>query len=497
MPIVEEPIKLNFFAGKAPATADDWNDVLVYNTYEEMTGIDIEWEMVPFESLKEKRNLALASGTLPDAFHTSLFANIDILKYGNQGVFIPLNDLIEEYAPNLQKLFEEYPEVKKALTFPDGNIYSLPTIYSPDFLSLLISERPWVREDWLTELNMEVPETTEDLYSYLKAVKENDPNGNGEADEIPFGGTSINSLLSWLKGSYGIGNRGVGHAFIDMDPEKGEVRFYPTTDEYKEMLQFVNKLYEEKLIEQNIFTIEWDQYLANASESMYGSTVFNSPEQLFAGDAGEKYMPGVALEGPYGDKLFTGISPSVGGMGGFVITNENENPAATVRWMDYFYGDEGSKLFFMGVEGETYEETDDGTVEYVDEITNSPDGLTLDQELAKYVTWPGGGYPGIVKEEFFKGTESSPSSLESAEILKPYLIEEVWPKFTYTLEESDNLSVLSTDIEKYVEETRDKFITGDVPFTEWDNYVETIENMGLEDYMEIQKAAYGRYKGDN
>ena len=62
MPIVEEQIKLNFFAGKSPATADDWNDVMIFNEYEEMTNMDIEWEMVPSESLEEKRNLSLASG---------------------------------------------------------------------------------------------------------------------------------------------------------------------------------------------------------------------------------------------------------------------------------------------------------------------------------------------------------------------------------------------------------------------------------------------------
>src|SRR5699024_10806302 len=80
-----------------------------------------------------------------------------------------------------------------------------------------------------------------------------------------------------------------------------------------------------------------DQYLANASEGKYGSTMFNSPEELFEGEIGESFIPGKALEGPHGDKNFTVLSSPVFSMGNFVITNENENPAATVRWMDYFY----------------------------------------------------------------------------------------------------------------------------------------------------------------
>ena len=61
-PIVNEEITLDFFAGKTAPSNDDWNDVMIFYEYEEMTNIDINWEMVPLNSLDEKRNLALASG---------------------------------------------------------------------------------------------------------------------------------------------------------------------------------------------------------------------------------------------------------------------------------------------------------------------------------------------------------------------------------------------------------------------------------------------------
>src|SRR5699024_8350413 len=121
MPIVEETITLDIFAGQAPATADDWNDVMIWNEYEEMTNIDINWQMVPWEGLTEQRNLSLGGGDLPDAYHSAVVPVTDILKYGSQGSFIALNDLIDEYAPNFKKILEENPEIKKAITFPDGN----------------------------------------------------------------------------------------------------------------------------------------------------------------------------------------------------------------------------------------------------------------------------------------------------------------------------------------------------------------------------------------
>lgn len=497
MPIVEEEITLNFFLGQTAATADDWNDVLIFNEYEKMTNINIEWDMVPYEAVKEQRNLALSSDTLPDAFHSAGIPNSDLYKYGEQGMFIPLNELIEDYGPNIKKVFEEYPEVEKALTHPDGNIYSYPTLYDPDFKPLLASSEPWFREDWLEQLDMDLPKTTDEYYEFLKAVKETDLIGDGSNREVPFGAQNIKQIFDWINGSFGVGNRGLSVGNIDADPEdESKVRFYPITDGYKEMLQYTHKLFDEELIEQNIFSLEHGQYFANAAEGVYASTYIQNPADLFGGEFNESYIGGFALEGPNGEKAFSGMSHPVGVQGAFVITKENENPAATIRWIDHFYGDEGAKLYMMGIEGETFEINDDGDYEYVEDIRNNPDGLTLDQSIARYLTWPGGQYPAIVKPEYFKGAEGSEAAKEAFAKLEPDVIEEVWPGFTYTEEENKKMASFGADIDKYVSEMTDKFINGDVSFDKWDEYVKTLEDMDLEEYVEIQQDAYERYESN-
>src|SRR5699024_8077883 len=146
---------------------------------------------------------------------------------------------------------------------------------------------------------------------YLKAVKELDPAGNG--DTVPYGGTVIDELVQWLSGSFGIMNTGYVNENIDADPEDpSKVRFYPVEDDYKKELEYIHKLYDEGLIDENIFTIEWRQFLSNGSENQYASMVFYDPIDLFGEEVGEQYDSLAALEGPDGHQDYTKISPQYG-----------------------------------------------------------------------------------------------------------------------------------------------------------------------------------------
>nr|WP_251047299.1 ABC transporter substrate-binding protein [Oceanobacillus sp. ISL-74] len=489
MPIVDEELELTFFANKPAQNEDNnWNDILIWNEYRDQTNINVNWDLVSPDALEENRNLALGSGDLPDAFFLSQLTSTDLLRYGGQEVFLPLNDLIEQYAPNLTALMEQDPSIRKAVTFPDGNIYSMPALIEEDFLSLRLSARPWVNEEWLDELGMEIPETTDEFYEYLKAVKELDPVGGGKT--IPYGGTQIQELVQWLAGSFGVMNQGPSNMNYDLD-SSGEVRNFAITDEYKQMLEYINKLYEEGLIDQSIFTIEWGQFLANASDNLYGSMIFYDPIELFGEDIGAQYNSVAALEGPEGHQTYNKLSSSVWDPANLVITSENENPAATVRWMDHFYSDEGAELYYMGVESETFE-IEDGEAVYKDHILNPEGDITFEQALSKQLTWLG-SINGIIKADYFQGGETAPQSMEAAEKIEPFVPEEIWPRFTFTDEENIILQSTGQDINNYIEEMRDKFITGDEDLANWDNYVDTLNQMGLEEVVEVHQNAYNRY----
>ncbi|WP_028549651.1 extracellular solute-binding protein [Paenibacillus sp. UNC451MF] len=491
MPIVKQPIELTFFTGLADTNgSNSFEDRLVWKEYAKMSNVKVNFQFVPFGSLTEKRNLALANGDYPDALYSARVPASDLMKYGSQGVFVKLNDYIDGYAPNLKKLMDKYPDLRKALTMPDGNIYSFPSFYNPEFLPMLIGTPLWVQKAWLDKLNMKEPQTTDELYAYLKAVKATDLNGNGQADEIPYSGTGIGPLIDQIKGAWGVGNRGLGHKFVDVDPKTNELRFFRLTQNYKEVLQYVNKLYAEGLIDKDIFTQNGNALYAKGAKNVLGSTINPNPKTQFNGDG----FHGLgALKGPHGDQMYTHIKVPMVWPGAFVITDKNKNIEATIRWMDHFFSDEGAQFYFMGLEGTSYTKTADGKLEYVDEIKKNPAGLTMDQALTKYVTWMGGSYPGYVQEKYFKGSETLPESVEAGKKAQPFALKDLWYNFNFTDAENEYMSTKGSDIQTYIGEMESKFITGASSFDEWDKYVTTVNNMGVDQYLKTYKTAYDRY----
>ncbi|WP_240041340.1 extracellular solute-binding protein [Paenibacillus ginsengarvi] len=484
MPIMSRPVELTFLAGKSATSASSWDDVLVWKHYAGMSNMRIRFQLVPFESLGETRKLMLATGNYPDAFYAGRLTAAELMKYGKEGVLVPLEDLIDKYAPNIRALLGRYPDLRNSLTMPDGHIYSVPSYYDPDFLSMLIGTPLWINRKWLETLHMPEPQTTDELYAYLKAVKERDPNGNGVADEIPYGSIGINVLLHQLKGAWGLGNRGLANVNVDWDEKSGRLRFIPADPAYKELLEYVHMLYAEGLIEKDIFTIGSGEFYAKGALGVYGSAVMPNPFTLMKMTG---YVGAPALQGPHGDRLYSHVKPPLAHIGAFAVTNKNKYPEATLRWIDYLFGDEGSKLFFMGVPSVSYEETPDGELRYVEPITASPDGLTMEQALTPYVTWLGGSYPGYARAPLFKGSESLPESLAAAEKVKPYAVKEIWPPFNFSP------GSLGTEITSYVQSMQYKFITGEVPFTDWDKYIGNLKMIGLDSYMQQYNEAFQAY----
>ena len=282
-PIVNEPLTLTVF-GIRDNNQCPWKDMLVLKEYEKMTGIHMEYQETGDQGKDEKKNLLFASNELPDVFLRPMFKESEIARYGvESGQLMPLNDLIEQYCPNLKALLDQDPQYWKAIEAADGNIYCLPQVNMNEIGP--ISWKQWINKEWLAALDLELPTTTEELRDVLRAFRDGDPNGNGIKDEIPLGVREASSIYEVLIGSWGL-HRYMNNTINLVD---GKVDFWIDNPEFKDYLMYFNSLYEEGLLWVDYYKRDLPLWRSNLSNALFGafwmpfSDVFLKVEDKFVG----------------------------------------------------------------------------------------------------------------------------------------------------------------------------------------------------------------------
>lgn len=484
MPIVNDQIVIKAFTQIDPLNKD-YNEMSVLDKFDEGTGVDVQYECINAKVWEEKKNLVLASGDLPDIFFGGGLSNGDIAKYGSMGVLVPLEDLIDKYAPNIKKLFDENPEIKKASTSADGHIYTLPYIdgYKPEDVVTHL----FINKTWLDKLGLEVPATTDEYYEVMKEFKEKDPNGNGKADEIPLSyrvGNNYNGDFSF-SGAFGVFDN-MDHVMI----KDGKVSYTVTDDGYKEYIKWTNKMYKEGLIDQEVFTQDQGQYVGKGKmeEQILGSfMVYNADSMVGEEQAVNDYIALKPLKGPNGDQLWGSYVKDNRGPK-FAMTNANKNPEATIRWIDQFFNQEDVKALevHLGEVGTILGEKDG---KY--EVVNS-------DAAAKWENCPGPYAPGIVSVDTYDNkliaNDAGKRKSKYYEEYKEFLAEPL-PLLSFTNEELTRLGELKTDLNNYIDEMKGKWTTGQSNVeSDWEAYKEQLKKMGCEEYVKIYTDAYERYK---
>lgn len=145
----------------------------VWKVLGEKFNMDFEFDNPPQDNYNERLNLVMMDAQLPDIIMD--MPTTEVLKYGESGVILSLNDYIDNSMPNLKKEIDKRDGVEKALTYSDGNIYYMPMLDEK-----VSGNMPYiVRTDWLEKLGIESPVTLEDWENYWHLVKTTDLNGNG------------------------------------------------------------------------------------------------------------------------------------------------------------------------------------------------------------------------------------------------------------------------------------------------------------------------------
>jgi putative aldouronate transport system substrate-binding protein len=479
-PIVEESIELKMMGSKNPIQGE-WSELAVFKELTELTNINFTFDTPADSSYEEKKNLAFATEQIPDVFFGGNLTAADEVNYGQQGYLIPLEDLIAEHAPNFKKLMDEDPAIKSSITTTDGHIYALPQITA----GFGLYPKLWINKKWMETIGLEEPQTIDDFYNVLKAFKEEDPNQNGEADEIPLTAHNMNVRHAVLA-AYGY----VGETVDVID---GKVVYVPIQEGYKEYLTFMNKLYKEELFDHESFTQNPQQIVAKGNAGRLGAFNHAGPFLAVGVERNEDYVQLKPLTSELSSEPVWPKNSDIR-RGAFAITKDNPNPQASIRLVDYLYSKEGSILMAHGVEGENWEQNEEGGFKSL-----APEGMNHQEYKGGQVSPDAGTVVPLnrrpVDEMGAKGAPPTNAFIrkQTNERLVPYA-KPTFPLVYFKGEEQKRLNVLETDIKTYVEQMEAKFITGEASLDQWDEYVGTIEKMNIEEYVEINQAAYDRWK---
>lgn len=486
-PVVTEPITLTIMASQS-SVQPDFETMVIIPKYDEMTGIDAVWTCVSSSSRSEKIAAGIAAGDLPDILFKCNISAANLQKYGASGDIIDLAPMLEEYAPNFWAYANENPDVLAAITTPDGKIYSLPAV--ADAPATRMNKKLYFNQEWMDKLELEQPTTLDELYDVLYAMRFNDPNGNGEVDEVPMSETT-STLFQILGGLFGNGNRGTHSSYYDMDKETGKVRFTMTSDSFRAALEFMSKCYADGLIDQECITCNDDHIVGLAAQDKLGIYFATNLALLGAEDAA-KFVPATTwVEGAN----WATMRSHLHSVGAFVITKNCANPEAALRWVDFFYTMEGVTFYHYGIEGQTYVVNEDGTLSYAPEILAQVSGDKSYDEVASTVSpYCGGNNPTMMSYPGYAGMELSPIPIASADALMPFTSDVIWPIFTYTDEELATVNTVGSDLNSYAKKTAVEFLTGERELNdeEWEAFKAQTVEMGVEEMLDLMEGVIDR-----
>ncbi|MCT1902380.1 extracellular solute-binding protein [Oceanobacillus sojae] len=490
-PVEEEDISLKFITESSPMAPEDPNDKLILQRLEEQTGVHIDWKSFSGESFTEQRNLAVASGDLPDAIMNTRYSDYELLDLAADEAIIPVEDLIDQYMPNLQAVLEEAPEYRAMMTAPDGHIYAFPWIEelgSGKESIHSLDATGWINVKWLDELGLEMPSTTEELKEALVAFKENDMAGDGQTIPLSFMISSGGEDVSFLFSPFGEGENW-DHTVVT---NEDEVLFTSAQEGYKDAINYLNELYELDLIDIEAFEQEWNTYLAKGQEGRYG-LYFTWDMANISGTEDYALLP--PLEGPDGHKHVARSNGMGFDRSRMVITSANENLELTAKWIDKLYEPMQSVQDNWGTYGD---EEKQNIFEYDENeamLKHLPLEGTAPVELREETAIEG---PLAVLDSYYGNVTTMPDDAawrldQLHETLVPYMNNDnIYPKVFMSLDELKQLSDIENDLFPYVERKKSEWITNGKADEEWEEYLAEIDRLGYQEWLEIKQSAYDR-----
>ena len=451
----------------------------------EVTGINLDYTVFPMMS--DNMTLMISSGDWTD-----IFCKIDE-NYANgldgaleEDVIIDLEPYLAEYAPSYYNYVNTTENAWKDSTTDDGKVGAFYIFNQPGLSGFAI------RQDWLKDANIDkVPETFDELETACLAVMDAHPELNRA---IPSGSSFIaQGYESELM--YGYGLNTINYEFYRQ--EDGKIGYAWTSDAARDYLEMTARWVSEgiyskdEMLSADIATMGNDLYLGSAllkhnDAGMWGSEYLSMVEDpnfdlvpmnypTITGKEPIRYVAGAASTSPY-----------------WSISSTCENVEPLISAIDWIFTEEGTIAMNFGEEGVSYTVDDAGNYHFTDLVLNNPDGVPQFMAAALYT---GFEVPKVVMQEANDAKWVNQEQLDAQDFWRTQeRMNDGARQGKLTVAENEALAGY-TDIQTYLQEKLMAFALGDLEMNDanWNDFVSTIEDMGIQDYIDIYQAAQDRY----
>ena len=515
--------KLSMMIINDAARTVEVKDLAMVQRWKEDTGIEFDWQVIAADGAAEKLSLTLTAGDeLPDAFWNFIggLSGQYAVQYAEQDVFIPTQDLINEYCPTLVQILEDNPQYQKEIVTPDGNMYGFP--YIEQMKGLVMTSGPLlINQNWLDQVGMDLPTTVDEFTDILYAFKEaGDLNGNGEADEIPaltmFGPEEIDQFGSYnmfyrftgcfgQADSYCYGNYLADHlAVID-----GKITFTGMNESIRKTADYFHQLYADGLLNVNCFESTSTTNYTNSeliqTEAKAGVVGVWTDMQITDNKVRHEYVAVPQLTG------------EDGGLSGFplnysemqdtsdtCITTECKFPEVIACFVEYLISDPSlSVQSNWGAVGYNYYEDENGMLCF--NLDENGDIIPVDPYTSfgdmRTNTTPARGSMIVLDEYYDTVCQYTYDAVNLLEFQKVNGKEEQLsrgtnvPKLLMTVEENQRLNqiqpVISDIVDRYVATS----VQNGTDDASWNQYLSDLEAAGVNELVEIFQGAYDRASG--
>lgn len=455
----QKEVPVFVFRGISDRESKSDND-LVKQKIEELSGIEFDYVVIPYQDWDQKFNAMVASGEEVTTY--DMIANSkQISSIIERNAILPLDDMIEEYLPNYLKVV---PEEAWQVVKSNGQIWGLPG------KELFVrGGLPVVREDWLEELGMENPTTMEELETLFEKIKMTDLNGNGTNDEIPLVSLGMDATL-FLRNYY-LGFS--GEEYVD---ENGEVKPWYVHEGVYTMLKKLNEWYEKGYLYSEFETLAYEEAMDLATAERIGvyACWYNDPiygsASLVEEDPSNPVSwtaLNVLTDVPEGGRAAWYSNPEYRIQLSLSSTSSPDAAEAALRLVDWIYESvDNYMLVTYGIEGVHWEYVDEEKTQFR-YLEGAGDKYASFFQFSEW--YDSSIFPSLVVEESDYAKFQMQKVQNEANALEMYPADDWFMTYDLTDTAAADLTSEATD---WIKEAAIKVIKGDYNEEDWNRVVE-------------------------